>query len=251
MDPISGASVIFDVLGKVLSEDNRHKLAKAVRQWYKNRTNPIGRLSIDRLLAALWNAVGYLCADRWEDKKELGYGGWGQTDSAFVRYIYGPDRAAATNDSVMTTVNVVEALDAFAELLDRMGLAADQNAAVELRRWLYGTLGHYLERRWDAKTGEGGILAAGGHGDIERRPSYRHAAFLLRLWLVAPSYVGNCRKTCDYLIQNFERQNWRDAVVPTVVAARSALVLMEQSSSLRQLVDLRRVGNLITPASKY
>lgn len=212
-------TVQIQLPGVSLDLDDVLKWGKAVSAKLHLMKTPWAAISPDQMSEALSRAVFFLLADRLSDG--IGRGGWGLSDKVYMADLYGPETGGQTQDSVMTTVAVVKALHAYCDFL--RGHAETRAEGTAMWAALNDDLTPYLQARWDPVLGCGGTLARGRENDWCIRPSCRHTAWLLDLWLVLPGYQTRVAKTIEYLLAATERIDWRSEKVATPVAVHSSL----------------------------
>ncbi len=198
--------------------------------------DPFKEVSTDEFLTAINNLVKYLLMDNILEG--LGQGGWGHSDRKYMEYLYGGEEASRTNDSVSTTVVVVEALYEYLSHIGSSKIESNQieESPIKLRDLIVLRLNNYLLNRWDSKTGAGGALSIGREGDPILAPRYRHTASLLRLWTLLPGQLQKSMITAKNIIDNFKNVSWEKEKVATDVAAYKALDIIQNNIELFKLL---------------
>jgi len=172
-------------------------------------------------------------------------------------YLYGKEIGDQTKDSVMTTVVVVRSLIRYLKLLINSSDIDIRNKGIQIRQKLLQDLAEYVNKRWDKFFDYGGILAFDRENEPKIRPSLRHTAWLLQLWMDIPEYFDRIEKTLEYLLIAFESYDWKEEKVATDVAIYTAFknllsndeIFFSENTEIKIKSILKRIEKYII--SKY
>ena len=200
----------------------------------RKRVNLFDVLSPEVLSRTLSNVTLYLRKDRVSEG--LGQYGWGYSEHAMLRDLYGAVPAWRSPDSVQATAWVSQALLRYSDMCEQE--LDHRPELTTCRRRFVEELGLYLDERWDRSTGAGGVLRLDKHNYPNLVPSDRHTAWLLILWSIVPEWRPRCRDTARCLVQHFPSVAERAAqgnpdLVITYVSLANAFQLIERSEYLK------------------
>lgn len=216
-----------------ITEADFARIVSIIQQWTKRPTNIFKDTNPEMITLALTNSIEYLLADRITDG--IGKGGWGHSDKEYMSCLYGSEVADQVHESVMTTVIVTHALHECLMRLESTGTRFNNLSPRDLLDSIVDDLDTYLQNRWDALKGHGGVLIAGREGDFILTPRYRHTAWLFHLWNLLPRYRERMQTTATNLLEEFDKVKWREEKVATAVAAHSAFSILEKDPLCKAL----------------
>jgi hypothetical protein len=216
-------------------------LEGCVQKFYKHN-NPFNGVTEVSIQKALTTVLYYLLNDRLTEG--VGKGGWGKSEKNYAYDVYGKEAANMAEDSITTSALAILGIEQYIALLREYGQEGCGRALVEAWESRWPEIDVYLKNRWNERIGWGGVIFYGGH-ELEQgiRPSYRHTAWLLRLWLKLPHhlYVERAKKTAKYFIESYQNYDWAQEKAFTSIVAHSTLTELKRCEWLTHILDMGQI----------
>ncbi len=231
-------SDIYNLLSKPEVQESLVKGFKWLRQ-LKPQENPFSEVSEVLLSTALVNSVGIVLDDRFD--RNIENGGWGESEIIYEKDVFGAVAINRPKDSIMYTSVAIIALRACTSLLRGCEETKPRRELlIKIEDVIKNCMSDYIEPRWDEKNGHGGNLTYGRNNEIKMVISYRHTAWLLKLWLEDRRYK-NIQITYKYLLDKFSEQNWHIETVNTDISAYVALKSILEDQQYSKVLDIDKI----------